>query len=268
MLLGRGPLSTGNAAKHGSVVSIAKTGMSVKSRQMPATANSLRPAIRQWRFLALPIDRVNELSGIRQRSSTWRRLPIQKGLSRLRTWLTQRIVPGIANSVDCPGAGYPQCIGRISLRECDPARTTTGANAPSINGPPAQASWPASAPKSDAISKEVRSSLQSIDPPRYTHRQIGSDYISRWFRAFRNACLDRTFDPRRSAVRRRNAFRDLHIQDCYSVDGPLPSAARCAVGDRPVAFLHHPFFGLHTEKLPTHSYATLITPTKTLKLKI
>lgn len=173
MLAGALPSAFARRAAQGGVTSIAKTGMSVKSRQIPATANASRSAKVQRRRQRsrLPPLRVNAVSGIRHRSPLCRKFPIQKGLARLRTKGTQRKSPGIASSVDWPGAGYPICIGRMTLLADRPLRTITGAKAPGIIGPPPHGSGPASASKQDAILSDVRSSwqvkpMQTICPTR------------------------------------------------------------------------------------------------------
>ena len=253
MLAGMRPSAFASRAAHGGVTSIAKTGMSVRSRQIPATANASRSAMVHWRRLRsrlLPF-RVKAVRGIRHRSPLCRKFPIQKGLARLRTKGTQRNSRGIESSVDWLGAGYPICIGRMTFLADRPLRTITGAKAPGIIGPPSHGSGPASASKQDAILSDMRSSwqvkpIQPLCPTRCScesrfQLSHAAPHDDRCRTAGRFRCVDhfRTFVPVRYK-RDHSPFGDL-----YPNAGRLRRAGHLSA-DRP----YHP--------LPLQSgYATL-----------
>ena len=134
-----------------SVTKIANTGISVKSRQIPANAKTAASdSANQCLF------NMNDVAGTRQRSSLCRKLPIQNGLSVLRTVGTQRTSPaGLMPSA--PGAGYPHTTGRITRCPVFWERVITGANSPGASAPPPQGSGPWLAASASAMSCEAAS---------------------------------------------------------------------------------------------------------------
>ena len=65
-------------------LTMAKTGISVRSRQMPAIANNAPCGVLQSDAVLVCVRSI-AVAGTRHRNSTWRKLPIQNGLATLRT---------------------------------------------------------------------------------------------------------------------------------------------------------------------------------------
>lgn len=122
----------------GSVVRNAKLGTSL-SRHMPAKAKTGWLGSENQCCVRAP-DRPphswKHVTGTKQREPTWRRLPIQKGLSKLRI-----LVMGFSTR---GGGGTPQMRGTMARTRLS-CRTMTGAGFPDATYPPAHISAPTSA---------------------------------------------------------------------------------------------------------------------------